>query len=866
LTYTAAADQFGTSIVTVTYQDDGSTADGGFDTTTKTFTITIDPVNDAPTATSDSFSGIEDNQISDNVLTNDSDLENDPLTVTLDVGPTNGVVVLNPDGTFTYTPNLNYYGPDSFSYILSDGNLTSTATANLDITPVNDAPLAVSDNFSGTEDNQISDNVLGNDSDVENDSLTVTLDTGPVNGVVVLNPDGTFTYTPNSNYFGPDSFSYTLSDGSLTSTATVNLDITPANDAPTAVNDAFSGPEDSAISGNVLTNDSDLDSATLTTTLNTGPLHGSVIVNLDGSFTYNPDLNYVGSDTFSYDLSDGGLIATATVNLTVTSVNDAPVALNDAYIMPEDSVLNGNVLSNDSDVDGPAVAVSLVIGPTHGTLTLNSNGTFTYTPTLNYFGVDSFVYRLSDGLLSSQAIATINITPINDTIVAVNDNYTVFEDQSVGGNVLDNDTDVDTPHSNFFAFIQTNPAHGSVTINLNGTFVYTPQANFFGADFFTYLAFDSAISSSPARVDINVQPVNDAPTITAGAGQTVLEDSGQHVINNFATNISVGPVNESTSQTLSFVLTNNNPSLFSEQPSINAAGTLVFKPAADQFGAAVVTITAKDSGGTSNGGEDTTIRTFVINVNSVNDAPTFVAGAEVVTSGSDPVAIPDFVQNISPGPANESSQSVFFDVSVDNPNLFATPPSIDPSGKLSFTPAVDVSGPAVVKVTLFDSGGTANGGFNGSTQFFTIFLNTIRMTQPIPIHNDTNMQIPNTYYEPNHYNDPLANPEGFLGVDGFNQMTNTGEMIGFDSLEIYNANLTSLMISKGASSSWDASSSNFFNLEQVLDVARQTLGFTSDSGSLAELLDKAAHGDSSDDLFNDTDTSYDRLLDLLVGE
>ena len=252
------------------------------------------------------------------------------------------------------TPDFN--GTDSFTYSASDGNAVSNvATVTIAVTGVNDAPVAVNDAATTEEDTAVSGNVLGNDTDADaGTTLTAALGASPANGTVALAADGSFTYTPNADFNGTDSFTYTASDGAAASNvATVTITVDAVNDAPVAVNDAAATDEDTAVSGNVLGNDTDVDAGTtLTAALGASPANGTVALAADGSFTYTPNADFNGTDSFTYTASDGAAASNvATVTITVTGVNDAPVAVNDAATTDEDTAVSGNVLGNDTDVD-----------------------------------------------------------------------------------------------------------------------------------------------------------------------------------------------------------------------------------------------------------------------------------------------------------------------------------------------------------------------------------------------------------------------------------------------------------------------------------------------------------------------------------
>lgn len=275
----------------------------------------------------------------------------------------------------------------------------------------NNAPLAVDDAFTTNEDEAVSENVLTNDSDPDRDPLSATLLSGVSNGDLSFSSDGSFTYRPNPNFNGSDRFTYEVSDGALTDTATVSVSVGAVNDAPNATDDSFSGDEDTTVSGNVLENDSDADGDTLSAALLTNVSNGSLSLSSDGSFSYSPDPGFSGSDSFTYEVSDGALTDTATVSLNIGAVNDAPVAVDDEVSTIVDTAVAIDVLDNDTDADGDALSVSAIGEAANGSVVINGNGTVSYTPNPGFSGDDSFAYTVSDGDLTDMGTVAVSVLP-----------------------------------------------------------------------------------------------------------------------------------------------------------------------------------------------------------------------------------------------------------------------------------------------------------------------------------------------------------------------------------------------------------------------------------------------------------------------
>ena len=600
-----------------------------------TVTITVTAVNDPPTGVADAYSTTEDGTINrrqrnQGVLANDTDIEGATLGALLVSPPSHGTLGAfdTDDGGFRYLPAANYVGTDIFTYKATEGALRSAeTTVTITITPVNDLPVAVADSGTTPEDTALvvdAPGVLANDTDIDGDSLTASLVTGSTHGTVLLDASGGYTYTPAPDYSGPDNFTYRANDGSLDSnTVTVSLTVTPSGDAPVAVADSRTTNEDTVLNAtSVLANDSDPDGQPLTAVLDTPAATGSLLLNANGTFTYTPAANQFGTVTFEYHASDGTNASdSATVTITIVAVNDAPVAASDSGSTAEDTLLtvaSPGLKANDSDIETAtsSLTAALWTQASHGTAAVNASGSWTYQPAANFSGLDSFSYRVFDGAaFSSPGTVTITVTPVNDPPVADADAYAPKEDAplvvAAGSGVLVGDTDVDPP--GLTAVLVSAPSHGTLSLQSTGAFTYTPAANTNGADSFTYRASDGALQSGVATVSLNVTAVNDPPTFSLGQDPAVQEDSGLASYPGYLKNLSPGPSDES-GQTMSVALVAANATLFAVQPTISAAGTLSFTPAANRNGSSTVTVTVTDNGGIANGGDNATPDTFLITI------------------------------------------------------------------------------------------------------------------------------------------------------------------------------------------------------------------------------------------------------------
>ena len=332
----------------------------------------------APVAVADILSATEDTPVTytaADLLGNDTDVDtpHDQLTIASVTSGAGGLAVLNLDGTVTFTPDANFNGAANFTYTVSDGSLTSNpATVTVNVAAVNDAPVAAADTLAATEDTQVTytaAQLLGNDTDVDGNPLTIASVTSAAGGSAVLNANGTVTFTPDANFNGPASFTYTASDGSLTSNpATVTVNVAPVNDAPVGAASASlaAGSEDTAYTvsaADLLAGFSDVDGDALSVAALSAN-HGSVVDNRNGTFTITPAANYNGAVSLSYNVVDGnGGSVAASQSFTLAAVNDAPAGAASASLAAgsEDTaytVSAADLLAGFSDVDGDALSVA----------------------------------------------------------------------------------------------------------------------------------------------------------------------------------------------------------------------------------------------------------------------------------------------------------------------------------------------------------------------------------------------------------------------------------------------------------------------------------------------------------------------------
>ncbi|EID4331705.1 tandem-95 repeat protein, partial [Vibrio parahaemolyticus] len=510
-TISPTADWNGSETLTFTATDPSG------ESISQTVNFTVAPVADI---VADKATVVEDTPTIIKVLGNDT-FEDDGKVVSLDTnnGPANGTVSVNPDGSVTYTPNDNYVGKDTFTYIVTSGGVSESTTVEVNVTPVNDAPVAKDDIATTQEDTAVTIDVLPNDTDVDGDKLSIQSASVPEAQGKVEIVDGKLVFTPAENFNGDAEITYTVTDGELTDEAKVSVTVNPVNDAPTIKVDAVESITENAVSTDTVVatltvRDTDTPEDRLTVSLENNSNGYFVLVGDEVKLT-QAGVDAVNNDeldlkdlTISASVSDGvNPTASDSDSLIVNRVNDAPtvenaiadqelsedfatytIDLNDAF-KDSDSALNFSVSGNSN------VLVSI------------ENGIATISPTADWNGSETLTFTATEP--SGESISqTVNFTvaPVADIVA---DKATVVEDTPTIIKVLGNDTFEDDGK---VVSLDTNngPANGTVSVNPDGSVTYTPNDNYVGKDTFTYIVTSGGVSES-TTVEVNVTPVNDAP-------------------------------------------------------------------------------------------------------------------------------------------------------------------------------------------------------------------------------------------------------------------------------------------------------------------------------------------------------------------
>ncbi|WP_428745015.1 tandem-95 repeat protein [Vibrio parahaemolyticus] len=608
-TITPTADWNGKETITLTAKDPSG------ESVNQTVDFTVAPVVDIE---ADSADVVEDTPTIINVLGNDT-FESTDKVVSLDAenGPKNGTVIVNNDGTVTYTPDDNYVGEDTFTYIVTSGGVSESTTVSVDVTPVNDAPVAKDDIATTQEDTAVTIDVLPNDSDVDGDKLSIESASVPKEQGTVEVVNGKLVFTPAENFNGDAEITYTVTDGQLTDEAKVTVTVNPVNDAPTIKVDAVEGITENAVSTDTLVAtlevaDTDTPEDQLTVSLENNSNGYFVLVGNDVKLTQvgvdavnNDELN-LKDLTISASVSDGvNPTASDSDSLVVNRVNDAPTVENaiadqvlsedfDAYTIDLNEVFKDSDSSLEFSVSGNnSIQISIV------------NGVATITPTADWNGKETITFTAKDpsGESVSQTV-DFTVAPVVDIEA---DSADVVEDTPTIINVLGNDT-FESTDKVVSLDAENGPKNGTVIVNNDGTVTYTPDDNYVGEDTFTYIVTSGGVSES-TTVSVDVTPVNDAPVAKDDIA-TTQEDT--------AVTIDVLP---NDSDVDGDKLSIESASVPKEQGTVEVVnGKLVFTPAENFNGDAEITYTVTD-------GQLTDEAKVTVTVNPVNDAPTIKVDA-----------------------------------------------------------------------------------------------------------------------------------------------------------------------------------------------------------------------------------------------
>ena len=526
LSYTPTANYNGSDSLVVQVSD-GSLSDR------VTINFTISEVNNAPVIidlnTTLGLSLSEDGILSYDF--NATDIDGDTLSWSITAEPQNGSASVDSgSGLFTYTPNPNFFGSDTLIIQVSDSALSDILTINLTVESQNDAPVlsASTTSISCLEDTNLTREM--NASDPDGDSLVWRVVNNPIHGTVTLNSSSGFlNYLPNLNFNGQDSLTLEVSDGVLFDRQVFDITVLPVNDAPqmSVSTDTLdiNTSEDANLSYFVQASDPDGDSLTWSI-LETSSKGNSSIDSSSGNLIYWPNPNYTGLDSLLVQVSDGVLKDNITITISISPVNDAPVIIESnsslSFTLFEDQNFTRDI--NASDVDGDSLTWILETAPEYGTALLNSTtGYLTYTPNLNYVGLDSLKIVLTDGAQEDEQFFNFVIMEKNDPPFFLDSNttlsFTVPEDLQLSRAINASDPDGDT----LIWSIRQPPVQGASYIDSEtGVLLYQPNPNFKGSDMLTVQVSDGALSSE-ITIYLSVIPANDPPNNISLSNSSVAE-------------------------------------------------------------------------------------------------------------------------------------------------------------------------------------------------------------------------------------------------------------------------------------------------------------------------------------------------------
>ena len=668
-------------------------------------TVTVSVANAAPVADDDTVTAASGQATVVDVLAGDTDADGDPLDVVAVSTAAHGVTSLTSTGAVTYTADAAYTGTDSFTYTVGDGH-GGFDTATVDVTVPNTAPTAYDDSAATTVGTAVVLDVLANDTDPNTaQQLVVQSTTAPAHGTVTVEPDGTLRYTPVAGYAGPDSFGYTVSDGTSTATASVTLTVTAGT--PVAVDDSATTAADTAVTVDVLANDAaslplSVVESSITTPVSTpavgppGPAAGTATLNADDTITFTPYDGFVGTAAFTYNVTDGSSTAATPATVRITVLNAPPVAVDDDVAVSRDPAQPLDVLTNDTDANGDVLTITSAVATASGASAVVEAGTggapdrILYTPAAGFTGTDEVSYTVSDGR-GGTASAVVTVTVENTAPTAQPDSASPLSAGPVSVPVLGNDTDAEGDPLTVSAV--TDPAGGSAVIEADGTVTYTPDTGFTGTDTFTYTVTDGYGGNDSALVTVtvpNTAPVatDDVATTTVGSAVTVPVLANDSDVNpgQTLTVTSAGPAAHGT-------------------VTVASDGVITYTPTGSYQGDDAFTYVVSDGmGGTDTGS---------VAITGGGRAPVAVTD-DAETDADTAVTIPVLANDTDAdgdtlAVVAGSVTAPLAAAAVGPPALPAGTAVLNPNGTITYTPAAGFSGTAVFSYDVTDGRYTTTG-------------------------------------------------------------------------------------------------------------------------------------------------------------
>ncbi|WP_157964705.1 tandem-95 repeat protein, partial [Algibacillus agarilyticus] len=682
IAYTPNPNFEGVDVFTYTVNDvQGSTSEEA------TVSITVSAVNDAPVVVNDVAQTTENTAITLNVTANDIDVEDGVPTgaVTLVTqGAQGGVATVLDNGSIEFTPASNFNGTDSFTYKVQDseGLVSGLATVSVAVSGINDQPIATNDSATTDEDNAVTIDILANDTDAD-ESLSISnvsiINQGTL-GLATITDTG-IIYTPKADANGTDTFTYVVTDeeGLISNQATVTVNIAAINDAPVAKSDIAVLLEDGSFEINVLGNDTDVDKGdTLLPAsikiISTSTSGTTTVDPVTGLVTYKPGANFNGTDSFAYTVEDasGAVSDPQAISITVSAVNDLPIANNDQYSTLEDTSLTINPLANDSDIDGSIDETTLLITtmPSKGTAVVNNDGSIVYTPNLNANGTDTFTYQVMDNEAgtSEDATITIVIEAVNDSPQLVGDITDKLTDEDAVFNYqIDTSIFSDVDNGDTVKYSVTGLPDWLTFDAKNTLLTGTPTNADVGNVTLTVTATDTAGLSANDTFELNVNNINDAPELVGDIVDTTTNEDASF---NFAIDTTVFSEIDA-GDALTYSVSGLPNWLTYDANTQTLSGT----PTNDNVEVITLTVTADDG----NGG--TVSDTFTLTVNNTNDAPVVTADTYTVTEGN--ILVTDALSGVL-GNDNDVDANDTLIAAITKSPKFATSFTLNSDGSFSY--------------------------------------------------------------------------------------------------------------------------------------------------------------------------------------